>query len=369
MKKGYAYKRGAVWAVAIPDTIQKDGYRHKSGFSTKGKAKEYLVQRKDLIEDRQLNLTGKGEFAFKTYFQEYLRYAAENFSSETLKTYKGVLKNFIIFMQGKYPHIQRLNELRVKVFEDYKIWLKETRHKDNTVNNHLKAFKTAFNVAIKWEYIDKNPLENVSRVSVRDEKPIVTCSTPEKFNLFFTRCKELKPEYYDHYYCSTKLGLRFGEMVTLEWRDIDFENNVVRISRKETFNPKGRSHRDKRPKERIIPMPSDVKELLLALPRSHSKVFVKKGKPISRKDQSFRRWIAAIVRGTELEGMTRFHELRHTAGDILGLSHSIYDIKAFLGHSDIRTTERYVRVSDEAKKRMAETLSRFGETIRPTKQE
>jgi integrase len=369
MKHGYPYRRGKVWAVAIPDPNQKGGYKYKSGFATKGRASEYLAQRRDLIGNLQANLSGKGDVAYKTYFKEYLKYAAENFSEETLKTYKGVLKNFLMFADKKYPHIQRLYELRVKMFEDYKIWLKDTKHKDNTVNNHIKTFKTIFNVAIKWEYLDKNPLENVSRINVRDEKPIVTCNTPEKLALFFRRCKELKPEYYPHYRCAAKLGLRFGEMVTLEWTDIDFKYNVVRISRKEAFNPKGRNKKDNKPKERIIPMPSDVKELLSTLPRKHKKVFLKKGKPIGRKDQSFRRWISAIVKGTELEGMTRFHELRHTTGDILGLSHSIYDIKAFLGHSDIRTTERYVRVSDEAKKRMAETLGKFGETIQTTIQE
>ena len=70
-----------------------------------------------------------------------------------------------------------------------------------------------------------------------------------------------------------------------------------------------------------------------------------------------------------MRNMTRFHELRHSAGDILGPHHSIHEIKAFLGHSDIRTTERYVRVADEAKKRMATTLSEFAHTTPPTTQE
>gem|GEM_PF-6803599 len=39
------------------------------------------------------------------------------------------------------------------------------------------------------------------------------------------------------------------------------------------------------------------------------------------------------------------HELRHTTGRILGLTHSLHEIKEFLGHTDIRTTERYVRVA------------------------
>ena len=370
MKKGYAYqRRDGCWGVAIPDSTCIGGYRRVSGFSTKGKAKEYLGQRKDQIENVQAGLATTGVGLYKEYFKEYLQYIWNNFSKETHKTYRGVLKDFLIFMESKYPQLQRLADLKFKVFEDYKTWLKDTKHKDNTVNNHIKALKSMMNIAIKWEYIDKNPLKGISSVSVEDEKIIVTLDTPDKFNLFFRRCRELKPEYYPHYYCAAKLGLRFGEMVTLEWSNVDFKLNTVMITRKETFNPKGRSKKDKKPKERIIPLSKEVVDVLRGLPHVHKKIFLKNGKPISPRDKSFRRWIIAIVRNTELAGMTRFHELRHTAGDILGQSHSIYDIKAYLGHSDIRTTERYVRIADEAKKRMAETLGGFEKSAEKTTQQ
>ena len=373
MKRGYVYQRDTCWAAAIPDSNNRGGYKIKSGFSTMSKAKDYLNCRKEQIENVQAGLATAGVVPYKEYFKEYLQYILNNFSKETHKTYKGVLKNFLMFMESKYPQLQRLADLKLKVFEDYKTWHKDTKHKDNTVNNHIKALKSMMNVAIKWEYLDKNPVKGISSVSVEDEKPIVTLNTPDRFNLFFERCGKQKPSYYAHFYCSVKLGLRFGEMATLEWENIDFEHNVVQITRKETFNPKGRGKKDKKPKERVIPMSKDVADLLMTLPRTHKKVFLKNEKPISRKDKSFRRWIIAIVRGTELEGMTRFHELRHSAGDILGQTHGIYDIKAFLGHTDIRTTERYVRIADEAKKRMAETLGKFGDnsaaTIQKTIQE
>lgn len=366
MKKGYVYKRDGDWAVAIPNPDIRGGYQRRTGFATKSKASEYLNMRKEQIENVQLGIKENGALPCKEFFKEYLNYVWNNYAYETHKTYKGVLKDLLLFLDDKYPHIQKLNELRVKVFEDYKIWLKDTGHKDNTVNNHLKTFKAMFNVAIKWEQIDKNPLTQVGLINVDDEKIIVTLNTPERFNLFFNRCKELKPEYFPHYYCSAKLALRFGEMITLEWDNIDFEHNVVSITRKETFNPKGRSKKDKKAKERIIPFSQDVREIFESLPRKNKRVFLKRGKPISPRDNSFRYWISRIVKKTEIQGMTRFHELRHSTGDILGQSHSIYDIKAFLGHSDIRTTERYVRISDEAKKRMAETLGNFGTTTPPT---
>jgi len=361
MKKGYIFKRGKSWFIAIPDPQYASGYRIKRpSYATEGKAKKALRERKDAIENHQAGWLSEGDTYYIDYCRDYLQFVSANHSAETLRTYKGVLKNLDMFLKQRYPRIQRLREFFVKFFEEYKIWLKETGHKDNTVNNHVKVLKTIFNQAVKWELLEKNPVKNIRNISVEDEKPIVCLDTPEKFELFFERCKRMKPDYYNHYYCVAKLGLRWKEMLTLEWTDIDFKNQVITIGKKKGFIPKGRTQKERKPKIRLIPVPDDVIEILKSMKRVHARVFLKNGKPIHPKEKSFRRWIIVITRGTQLEGMTRMHELRHTTGRILGLTHSLHEIKEFLGHSDIRTTERYARVSDIAKKNMAKSLGNFG---------
>lgn len=377
MKKGFVARRNGSWLAAIPDNDLKGGYKRFSGFATKAEAQKKLDSYKYEIRSVNSHGSGDGNLLFRNFFDDWLKHVENNSSYETHKTYKGVIKDFTIFLGKKYPQIQWLYELTPKIFDDYKLWLRNTGyqdqavrtyHKSTTINNHLKVFKAMFNQAINWEYIEKNPIRRVALVSVNDEKVKVTLATPERFNLFFSRCKEIKPEYYPMFYCSAMLGLRFGEMATLKWETIDLDKGTIRIVRDETFNPKGRSKKDRKPKERILPITKDVAEVLAGLPRKNKYVFLYNEKPIDRHQKSLRRWIIAIVRGTELEGMTQFHELRHTAGDILGQSHSIYDIKKFLGHSDIRTTERYVRVADKQLKDMADTLGKFGNTTQATTQ-
>jgi len=361
MKKGYIFKREDRWFVAIPDPSYSSGYRIKApSYSTRSSAQKALRERKDAIESGQTGWISEGDTYYADYIKDYLQFVLTNHSQETLKTYKGVLKDFDIFLKEKYPHMQRLKEFFIRLFEEYKIWLKETGRKDNTVNNHIKVLKTIFNQAIRWELLKKNPIKDVRNISVEDEKTIVSLDTPEKFKLFFERCLAIKPEYYNHYYCTAKLGLRWKEMISLEWDDVDFENAVVSICKKKGFIPKGRTQKDRKPKTRIISAPQDVLDILKSIEHSHEKVFLRDGNPISPKDKSFRRWIVAIVRGTELEGMSRMHEFRHTTGRILELTHSLHEIKEFLGHTDIRTTERYVRVGDAAKKSMAKSLEQFG---------
>lgn len=119
-------------------------------------------------------------------------------------------------------------------------------------------------------------------------------------------------------------------MATLKWKNINFDDNTIKIIRDETFNPKGRSKKNRKPKEHIIPTSIDVAEMLKSLPRSSKYIFLKDGKPIDREEKSFKKWIIAIVRGTELEGMIRFHGLRHITGDIPGnAGWDIFKIKEF----------------------------------------
>jgi len=361
MKKGYIFKRGDRWFVALPDASYASGYRIKSpSHSTRSAAQKALRERGGAIEASQTGWLTEGDTYYTDYIKDYLQFVSANHSQETLKTYKGVLKDLNMFLNAKHPRIQKLKEFFIRLFEEYKIWLKETGHKDNTVNNHTKVLKTIFNQAVKWDLLKKNPLKDVRNISVEDEKPIVSLDTPEKFELFFERCRRLKPEYCNHYYCTAKLGLRWKEMISLEWEDIDFENAVIAIRKKKGFIPKGRTQKERKPKTRIISIPQDVLNMLRSMKHSNEKVFLKDRDPISPKDKSFRRWIIAIVRGTQLEGMSRMHELRHTTGRILGLTHSLHEIKAFLGHTDIRTTERYVRVGDAAQKSMAKSLGQLG---------
>ena len=162
MKKGYIFKREDRWFVAIPDPSYSSGYRIKApSYSTRSSAQKVLRERKDVIESGQAGWLSEGDTYYADYIKDYLQFVLTNHSQETLKTYKGVLKDFDIFLKEKYPHIQRLKEFFIRLFEEYKIWLKETGRKDNTVNNHIKVLKTIFNQAIRWELLKKNPIKDV----------------------------------------------------------------------------------------------------------------------------------------------------------------------------------------------------------------
>ena len=348
---GFIFKRKGIYYTAVSDPSAKGGYKRESTGSSKSRYADKLLEQKlEILRAREHGWDNTNA-PYIDHFKSFLKLHREG--SETHKTYKGVLKLFTEFLQDKYAGIQFLHEFcaNPKIFDDYKRWLKETKktpggttHKDGTLKGHLKVLKTVFRQAEKWRHIIKAPDIN-SFVPVLDAKPIVTLAKEEDFILFMSRCKKLIPRYYPHYFITARCGLRFGEMVSLLWEDIDFKIGNLKVSKHQDFTPKGRSKRTGLPKERNLPLSADVIKVLKSIEHSkrYHNVFLKNGEPISRADKSFRRWIIAIVRGTRLEGMTRFHELRHTAGHLIfeKSGGNLYVVKEFLGHSDLKTTERY----------------------------
>ena len=62
-------------------------------------------------------------------------------------------------------------------------------------------------------------------------------------------------------------------------------------------------------------------------------------------------------------GMTRLHELRHTTGHIIyDKSRDLYLVKEMLGHSDIRTSERYAGKPTRQVEEVVKKLDGFGVT-------
>lgn len=356
---GYIYRRPGsdTYYIAYPNPSKQGGYKKEStGGSRKRDAQKLLARRMEVYRNREIGWTETNAL-YKQHYADFLKLYPEG--SETHKSYRGVLKLHVRFLDGKYPYLQYLHEFNPKMFDEYRIWLKETGHKDWTTKNHLKVLKTVFKKAEEWEVINKVPKINTA-VAIHDEKPIKTLSNKDDFRKFFEICKELKPEYYTHYFVLARTGMRFGEMRGLLWENVDLESANITITKTEDFTPKGRERKTGISKTRTIPLTSDAVEMLRSIPRSHTykNVFLRNGKPIDKgAEKNLRYWLQKIAKAAGVVGMTRLHELRHTCGQqIYDLTGDIYVVKEVLGHSDLKTTLRYVgkatRRAEEAMKKL-----------------
>lgn len=144
-------------------------------------------------------------------------------------------------------------------------------------------------------------------------------------------------------------GLRRGELLALRWRDVDFENETIRVPRNFTYGSVGTP---KSGKVRSVPMVPHVAKALASL--SQREHFNGNNDLVFTSDtgthldgSALRRRFLSAREAAELRPL-RFHDLRHTFGSLAINKASIVQVQHWMGHSRSSTTERYLHYKSRA---------------------
>ena len=134
-------------------------------------------------------------------------------------------------------------------------------------------------------------------------------------------------------------GMRRGELLSLEWSRIDFDQRTIRI-----INAKSIAG------DRVVPMNAAVHSLLFELAMGATSPFVF---PSSRKQgEKLLDLKKGFKKAVQLAGIPpiRFHDMRHTfATRLVRAGVDIVSVQNLLGHSKITTTARYAHSLADAK--------------------
>jgi integrase len=138
-------------------------------------------------------------------------------------------------------------------------------------------------------------------------------------------------------------GLRRGELVTLRWKDIRWNERVLVVERALSH---GQELTPKSGRIRYIPL---ADQPLAALDRPSRREnftgpndYVLCNAAGDRIDPTALRRRYVRARNTAKLPPLRFHDLRHTAGSLLVRQLDPASVKDILGHADLKTTERYL---------------------------
>lgn len=141
-------------------------------------------------------------------------------------------------------------------------------------------------------------------------------------------------------------GLRRSEQLRLKPLHCDFSRNLITVTQTKTQ------------RNRTVPMSDDVRAILLRLcqgKRRDDYLFEnpKTGRPFMDFKTGFNR----ACEDAGIEGLT-WRDLRATFATRLGeAGYNAFEIAALLGHSDIKTTQRYVRVEPRIHEAVQATMS------------
>ncbi len=207
-----------------------------------------------------------------------------------------------------------------------------------------------FVAAIDEELISVNPVAGVlKRLNIKREKKIpIEPLTHEEVNLFLETCIREKAfrEHHPFFLTAFRTGMRLGELLALEWGDVDFHGKFIRVTKSYR---KGELGPTKTSRERRVDMSDHLietlRELLIkrkreALETGKSEVveilFHWKGK--SMEQNHIRRVFKRVLQKAGLREI-RLHDTRHSFASLLltdGVT-PVY-VKEQLGHSSIQMT-------------------------------
>ncbi|MBO1910146.1 site-specific integrase, partial [Microvirga sp. 3-52] len=227
---------------------------------------------------------------------------------------------------------------------------------------------------VRNEMIQKNPMEKVDKPSVTYKAGNVY-NSDELRQLFQILNEEENKQMALMIKMALKTGMRKGELLALQWDDIDFDKNTIHVRHSLSYT-KLNGYQLKEPKTkksiRKVAPPSQLMDEL----KSHKQIkktdrnnavelwdggnhfFVFStdlGKPFFPGVPNT--WLTRFFKRTGLKRI-RFHDLRHTAAtDLINKGANIHSISNRLGHSNIGTTMNiYGHYLEEADQKIAAML-------------
>jgi site-specific recombinase XerD len=255
-----------------------------------------------------------------------------NCSIHTVKNYMHTLRQFILWVNVP---IEQVIGKEILGYIDH---LRTRRLQPKTINCHLDSIRGFYNYLIDEEGVKmQNPVKR--NYNLRLAKPLPKYLRDEEVVRFFDRIKNSRDQAI--FTLMLRCGLRVEEVAKLTLRAVD-------LLRAQLFIYDGKGSKD-----RIVYLSSDALEILSSYlkKRSSSRVqrvfLVEKGiykdKPLSVRGIQKRMEYYAKLAGLKIS----CHQLRHTmATQLLNADADLVVIQDLLGHSQIRTTQRYCKVSN-----------------------
>lgn len=282
----------------------------------------------------------------KEYFEEWLiTYADTHCKSSTAKDYRQALERHIFPSFGTYP----LNEVTRIDIKRLIASLVGKGLKKQTIHNILTPFKEGYHHAIDDGLATLNPVSNMGRlIKVKEDRRIhVSPLTAQEVHLLLQSTQINLPYFYPLLLCALRTGMREGELIGLQWGDVDFQNGFIEVRRGIV---RAKESSTKTHKIRRIDMSPQLSQTLCQLKEtrvleaSYRKVpmpewiFVwpENFKRIS--DTTVRRLFYQTLEKAEMRRV-RFHDLRHTFASLLiqQKANPKY-IQEQLGHGSIKVT-------------------------------
>ncbi len=342
------------WRVTLSKTT--GGIRRKHHFNVIGSKKDAedaaakLEQdlNRGLVDISNLDLTVT-EFA-QLWLDQHVR---KNLQPKTIQNYMEHLNIRIL------PYIGHMKMNTVKPLDIVALLDNVSKSKikggktisQSTLSGTFKPLGSMFNYALKWQVISSNPCLHVKG----PKKPTTKGNFYNEDDLFtvLIALDSLPQEEYKYKtatYIALFTGLRLGEIMGLEWSDIDWHNKELHIERASQYNSTtGMITKDPKTEDSkriisisdsLIDMLRDYKKYMETFILEHSEKWQGTNRLFTTNDgrpmftYTLSKWFPKFIKKNNLKQIT-FHGLRRTSATMLvSMNVDFKAVGARLGHSD-----------------------------------
>ena len=319
--------------------------KNKRGFKTKGEADEW---ERNFLQQQQKNL----DISFENFVEIYFADMENRLRESTIinKRYVFDLKVTPYFKHKKMCEIQT-SDIRAWQNELIKMGYSPTYLK--TINNQLSAI---FNYAVRYYDLKSNPCAKAGSMG-KSKAEEMDFWTGEEFRKFIDSVMNKRLSYMA-FMILYWTGMRLGELLALNPKDVDLEKRTIsitksyqRLGKKDVITPPKTSK-----SKRVITIPeflaADIKDYMDSLYdlQEDDRLF-----PITKYYLEHE-----MQRGIKESGVKRIrvHDLRHShASMLIELGFSPLEIANRLGHEKVETTlNTYAHLYPNKQTKLAERL-------------
>ena len=363
----------------------KDSYRLSciAGYDLQGKPikktktihgtiKDAKIELAKFVADVQKGLYVEGKsLKFEDFVEIWKRdYGSKELAPSTYNRYLGMLNSRIIPYFSHF-HVDKIKPTDIMQF--YDLLSRDTqivRRKNNngkktgkplsskTIVEHHRLLHAMLQRAVYWQMIVANPAERVQ--PPKTKKPKRKYYDDEQSKTLVSNLMELTEDQFKYKVAiilTIFTGVRLGELMGLEWSDINFKDGIVNINRSSQYlaekgvftkTPKTESSiRDVAIPEFVVTLLEEYKywydnqkALFGELWYDSNRLFVQTdGKPMHPSTMS--KWFEKFVEQIGLP-VINFHGLRHTNATLLiSQNIDVSVVAARLGHAQITTTYNF----------------------------
>ncbi len=305
--------------------------RRRAGIETLRKAETMEFELK-----RELAILREEEVPFRwhEWFDHCMRQMRIEMKPSTVYNYQTQIRKWI------HPHWADIEIAKISRMDVHEMIFEKCAAIVSPQNRKtiLKMLKRLFQMAVEEGKLDRNPCIGIQVKAPEVEQKVLTNSEVE---IFLTEGKLTGHRFYPVWALALMTGMRSGELFALRWADVDLDSQTLSVSRQWTskngFGP------TKTQRSRVVPISDDLALFLkeLKLERGGEESVLPRFPEWESGEQAriTREFCTAI-------GVTsvKFHDLRATfITNLLARGESLARVMAIVGHSQLKTTNGYLR--------------------------